>query len=464
MTGDSIGGEEGAINDQIDGEEEYKPTREEVLEQSREYVKALLGAMRQIGASDLFISSGFRPSVKHNGEMKALTDQVMDDSDSETLAMSIMNKEQIAEFEKDLECNFAISEGELGRFRVNVYIQQKSVAMVIRTIAEQIPTIEGMNLPEILKNLSLEKRGLVLLVGGTGSGKSTTLAAMVDHRNSNQAGHIITIEDPVEYAHKPKLSLISHREVGVDTKSWHNALKNTLRQAPDVVLIGEIRDAETMEHAIALSETGHLCMSTLHANNANQALDRIINFFPEERRNQILMDLASNMKAIVSQRLPRTVSGLDRAAAVEIMINSQAISERILKGEFHELKGLMAKSENIGMRTFDNELFKMYESGQIPFDEAIKNSDHPNELRLNIKLKSRTAKNDKNCPFYNGAEGDDADVAAAEEIAKKSDGAAAKPEQSSRQLAGSEKPVIERKPIDLSHLSLEDIDGGEDPA
>ncbi len=302
-----------------------------------------------------------------------------------------MNEKQRKEFEKELECNFAISVPNVSRFRVNVFQQQLHVGMVIRTISAEIPNFEKLKLPASLKHVIMEKRGLVLVVGGTGSGKSTSLAALIDYRNENSAGHIITVEDPVEYVHKHKKSMITHREVGVDSHSWHNALKNTLRQAPDVILIGEIRDTETMEHAIAFAETGHLCLGTLHSNNANQTLDRIINFFPEERRNQLLMDLSSNMKAIVSQRLIRTEDGKGRRAAVEIMLNTPLISDLILKGEFHELKAIMAKSRELGMQTFDQALFDLYNDGAISYEEALRNADSTNELRLQIKLKSSRA-------------------------------------------------------------------------
>lgn len=303
-------------------------------------------------------------------------------------AYSLMNDLQREEFEQHLECNFAINVPGVSRFRVNVFQQQLQVGMVIRTIRAEIPNFEKLRLPIKLKDVIMEKRGLVLVVGGTGSGKSTSLAAMIDFRNENSAGHIITVEDPVEYVHKHKKSMITHREVGVDSHSWHNALKNTLRQAPDVILIGEIRDTETMEHAIAFAETGHLCLGTLHANNANQTLDRIINFFPEERKGQLLMDLSSNMKAIISQRLIRTEDGKGRRAAVEIMLNTPLVADLILKGEMHELKGIMTKSRELGMQTFDQALFDLYNEGAISYDEAIRNADSANELRLQIKLKS----------------------------------------------------------------------------
>jgi twitching motility protein PilU len=302
-----------------------------------------------------------------------------------------MNERQRADFAKDLECNFAISLPEVARFRVNVFQQQQHVGMVIRTIANEIPDFAKLGLPESLKDIVMAKRGLVLVVGATGSGKSTSLAAMINHRNRSSAGHIVTVEDPVEFVHQSHQSLITHREVGIDTRSWHNALKNTLRQAPDVILIGEIRDTETMEHAIAFAETGHLCLGTLHSNSANQTIDRIINFFPEERRKQLLMDLSGNLCAIISQRLVRTVDGKGRKAAMEILINTPIVADKLLKGEFHELKTIMSKSRELGMKTFDWSLFELYNSGAISFEEAIKNADSANELRLNIKLNGAQA-------------------------------------------------------------------------
>jgi twitching motility protein PilU len=357
-------------------------------EQARAYMHKLLAAMSKADGSDLFIASDFPPTMKAHGEMQPLTTQKLTGDMTRQLANSLMNERQREEFAKELECNFALAIPGLSRFRVNVFVQQQHVGMVIRTIASEIPNFETLGLPEILKEVVVSKRGLVLVVGATGSGKSTTLAAMIDHRNRTSSGHIITIEDPVEYVHPSQNSLVTHREVGVDTHTWHNALKNTLRQAPDVILIGEIRDAETMEHAIAFAETGHLCLGTLHANNANQTLDRIINFFPEERRNQLLMDLSANLRAIVSQRLVRTADGKGRKAAIEILINTPTIAERIFKGEFHELKAIMSKSRELGMRTFDWALFELYNEGHIAYEEAIRNADSANELRLNIKLKS----------------------------------------------------------------------------
>jgi twitching motility protein PilU len=358
-------------------------------DQARAYMHKLLAAMAKGGGSDLFISADFPPSMKANGRMQPMTDQRLAGEVTRRLAESLMNEHQRAEFDKEMECNFAISVAGTGRFRVNVYMQQRSVGMVIRTIAAEIPNFEKLKLPEVLKDVVMQKRGLVLVVGATGSGKSTTLAAMIDHRNRTSPGHIITVEDPVEYLHRSQLSLVTHREVGIDTHSWHHALKNTLRQAPDVILIGEIRDTETMEHAIAFAETGHLCLGTLHANSANQTIERIVNFFPEERRAQLLMDLSANLRAIVSQRLVHREDGKGRAAAIEILLNTPTIAERILKGEFHEIKGIMTRSRELGMRTFDWALFELYNDGLIGFDEALRNADSANELRLAIKLKSK---------------------------------------------------------------------------
>ena len=358
-------------------------------EQGRAYVHKLLAAMAQAGGSDLFIANDFPPSMKANGAMVPMSQQKLTGEITQVLAHSLMNETQRAEFAKEMECNFAISIPGVSRFRVNVFVQQRAVGMICRTITSEIPNFEKLDLPEVLKEVIMNKRGLVLVVGGTGSGKSTSLAALIDYRNRTSAGHVITIEDPVEYVHLSKKSLITHREVGIDTHSWHAALKNTLRQAPDVILIGEIRDAETMEHAIAFAETGHLCLGTLHANNSNQTIDRVINFFPEERRNQLLMDLSSNLRAIVSQRLVKTQDGKGRKAAIEILINTPTIAERIFKGAFNDIKSIMEKSREIGMRTFDWALFDLYNSGLISYEEAIRNADSANELRLNIKLKSK---------------------------------------------------------------------------
>ena len=367
---------------------------EETLHEAKTVMFNMLSKVVEIGGSDLFISADFPPSIKYHGLMKPLNKQPLTAEKTKLFAYSLMNQKQREEFATNLECNFAINVPNVSRFRVNVFQQQLQVGMVIRTITAEIPNFKQLLLPEQLKKIIMEKRGLVLVVGGTGSGKSTSLAAMIDHRNESSAGHIITVEDPVEYVHKHKQSMITHREVGVDSHSWHNALKNTLRQAPDVILIGEIRDTETMENAIAFAETGHLCLGTLHANNANQTLDRIINFFPEERRNQLLMDLSSNMKAIISQRLIRTEDGKGRRAAVEIMLNTPLMADLILKSNFHEIKALMTKSRELGMQTFDQALFDLYDEGAISYDEAIRNADSANELRLQIKLKSRRGEGD----------------------------------------------------------------------
>jgi twitching motility protein PilU len=358
-------------------------------DQAMAYMHKLLGAMAQSGGSDLFISAGSPPTMKAHGTLTPLSQQKLQPDVTRVLARSIMNDRQRVEFDREMECNFAIVVPEVSRFRVNVYVQQTHVAMVIRTIANEIPTADKLGLPAVMKELILSKRGLLLIVGGTGSGKSTTLAALIDHRNATTPGHIITVEDPIEYIHEPKKSLVSHREVGVDTHSWEAALKNTLRQAPDVILMGEVRDRETMEHAITFSETGHLCMATLHANSANQAIDRIINFFPEERRPQLLMDLSANLRGIVSQRLIRTEDGKGRKAAIEIMINTPSIADKIFKGQFHEIKPLMERGRESGMRTFDWALFDLYNRGLISYDEALRNADSSNELRLNIKLRSQ---------------------------------------------------------------------------
>jgi twitching motility protein PilU len=357
-------------------------------EQARGYITKLLTAMSKAGGSDLFVSKDFPPAMKMQGAMQPMTNQKLTGEVTRDLASSLMNERQREDFARDLECNFAISLPGVARFRVNVFLQQQNVGMVIRTIANEIPDFAKLGLPDTLKDIVMTKRGLVLVVGATGSGKSTSLAAMVDHRNRNSAGHIVTVEDPVEFVHQSQQSLITHREVGIDTRSWHNALKNTLRQAPDVILIGEIRDTETMEHAIAFAETGHLCLGTLHSNSANQTIDRIINFFSEERRRQLLMDLSSNLRAIVSQRLVRTADGKGRKAAIEILINTPIIADKLLKGEFHEIKSIMSKSRELGMKTFDWSLFELYNEGTITYDEAIRNADSANELRLNIKLNS----------------------------------------------------------------------------
>jgi twitching motility protein PilU len=352
----------------------------------------LLRLMLSKKASDLFITAGFAPAMKVDGKITPVSNQTLTPAHTRELARAIMNDKQWDAFEASNESNFAIAPPDIGRFRVNAFVQQGRIGIVMRTINTVIPRFEELNLPPVLKDIAMVKRGLVIFVGGTGSGKSTSLAAMVGYRNENAADHIITVEDPIEYVHEHKKSIVSQREVGVDTESWFAALKNMLRQAPDVILIGEIRDRETMEYAIAFAETGHLCLSTLHANSANQALDRIINFFPEERRDQLLMDLSLNLKAFISQRLiPR--KGLNgRVAAVEILLNSPLISDLIFKGQVHEIKEVMSKSRELGMQTFDQALFDLYEAGFISYEDALRNADSLNDLRLKIKLHGQEAK------------------------------------------------------------------------
>ena len=358
-------------------------------DQARDYLHKLLAAMARAGGSDLFIAHDFPPSMKSHGAMTPLTQQKLTGEVTAQLARATMNERQREEFEREMECNFAIVVPGVSRFRVNVFMQQGFVGMVLRTIAAEIPNFEKLRLPEVLKGVVMEKRGLVLVVGGTGSGKSTSLAAMVNYRNEKTRGHIITIEDPVEYVHNHKGCVVTHREVGVDTESWHMALKNTLRQAPDVILIGEIRDRDTMEYGIQFAETGHLVLATLHANSANQALDRIINFFPEDRREQLLMDLSLNTRSFISQRLIPRESGTGRIAAMEIMLNSPLIADLIFKGEVAAIKEVMAKSNRLGMKTFDQALFELYESGMISYEDALRNADSKNEVRLRIKLESK---------------------------------------------------------------------------
>lgn len=359
--------------------------------QAEKFVFDLLRMMVAKKASDLFITSGFPPAMKVDGKVMPVTAQSLTAQQAREIARAIMSDKQAAEFDATRECNFAISIPNLSRFRVNAFVQRGSVGLVFRTITSLIPTLEELGLPEILKEVALTKRGLVIFVGGTGSGKSTSLAAMVGYRNQNSFGHIITIEDPIEFMHEHKNCIITQREVGVDTDNWFAALKNTLRQAPDVILIGEIRDRETMDYAIAFSETGHLCMATLHANSTNQALDRIINFFPEERRHQLLMDLSLNMRAFVSQRLLPKKEGKGRKAAMEIMLNSPLISDLIFKGEVHEIKEIISKSRELGMQTFDQALFDLFEADEITYEDALRNADSVNDLRLKIKLKGKDA-------------------------------------------------------------------------
>jgi len=352
----------------------------------------LLSMMLSKRGSDLFITAGFPPAMKIDGKVTPATNQALTPQHTQELARSIMNDKQAAEFEATKECNFAISPAGIGRFRVNAFVQQNRTGLILRTITTTIPNFAELNLPDVLKDIAMTKRGLALFVGGTGSGKSTSLAAMIGHRNENSYGHIITIEDPVEYVHPHNKCILTQREVGVDTETWEAALKNTLRQAPDVILIGEIRDRETMEHAIAFAETGHLCLGTLHANSANQALDRIINFFPEERRQQLLMDLSLNLRAIIAQRLLPLKEGKGRAVAVEVMLNSPLISDLIFKGDVHEIKEIMKKSRELGMQTFDMHLFELYEAGRIGYEDALRNADSVNDLRLQIKLHGKESK------------------------------------------------------------------------
>ena len=361
-------------------------------DQASKFINDLLKLMVSRNGSDLFITGEFPPAMKVDGKVTKVSSQPLNAGHTLALARAIMNDKQAAEFERTKECNFAISPPGVGRFRVNAFIQQGKVGMVMRVIPAVLPTIDGLGVPQVLKEVVMAKRGLAILVGATGSGKSTTLAAMVDWRNEQSYGHIITIEDPVEFVHPHKNCVVTQREVGLDTDSWAAALKNTLRQAPDVILMGEVRDRETMEHAIAFAETGHLCLCTLHANSANQALDRIINFFPEERRAQLLMDLSLNLRAMVSQRLIPKQDSKGRSAVVEVMLNTPLISDLIFKGDVSEIKEIMKKSRNLGMQTFDQALFDAFESNAITYEDALRNADSVNDLRLQIKLNSQRAK------------------------------------------------------------------------
>ena len=361
-------------------------------DQALKFMHDLLRLMSQKNGSDLFITANFPPAIKVDGKIMPVSNQVLAPTHTAELARAIMNDRQAAEFESTKECNFAISPSGIGRFSVNALIQQGRVAVVCRTINLTIPTLDELGLPSVLKDIAMTKRGLVIFVGGTGTGKTTSLAALVDHRNKNSHGHIITIEDPIEFIHDHKGCIVTQREVGVDTDTWEAALKNTLRQAPDVILMGEIRDRDTMDYAVAFAETGHLCLATLHANSTNQAIDRIINFFPEERRHQLLMDLSLNLRALVSQRLLPKKDGKGRVAAIEIMLNSPLISDLIFKGEVHEIKEIMKKSRELGMQTFDQALFDLYEAGRITYEDALRNADSINDLRLHIKLHGKESK------------------------------------------------------------------------
>jgi len=363
-------------------------------DQALKFMQDLLRLMVQKNGSDLFITAGFPPAIKVDGRIVPQSNQVLSPQHTTELARAIMNDKQAAEFEATKECNFAISPADIGRFRVNAYVQQGRVGCVLRTIAQKIPTLDELGLPTVLREIAMAKRGLVIFVGGTGTGKTTSLAAMVDYRNEHSYGHIITVEDPVEYVHQHKNCIITQREVGIDTQDWEIALKNTLRQAPDVILMGEIRDRETMDHAIAFAETGHLCLATLHANSANQAIDRIINFFPEERRQQLLMDLSLNLRSMISQRLLPLLGRKGRVPAVEIMLNSPLISDLIFKGEVSEIKDVMKRSTELGMQTFDQALFKLYEEEMISYEDALRNADSVNDLRLQIKLNSKHGEKD----------------------------------------------------------------------
>lgn len=361
-------------------------------DQAIKFVLDLLNMMIAKDASDMFVTVGFPPAIKVHGQVTAVTKTPLKAEDTKAMVYAIMRDKQLKEYEATNECNFAISPPGIGRFRANAFVQQGNMGMILRTITTEVPTMDELKLPEILKDVAMTKRGLVIMVGGTGSGKSTSLAAIINHRNENERGHIITLEDPIEYVHPHKKCIITQREIGLDSETWEVALKNTLRQAPDVILMGEIRDAQSMEHAIAFAETGHLCVATLHANSANQAIDRIINFFSEERKTQLLMDLSLNLKAVVSQRLLPTVDGKARVAAIEILLNSPLIADLILKGEIHNIKEIMKKSREQGMITFDNALFDLYEADKINYDDAIKNADSANELRLKIKLQGKASK------------------------------------------------------------------------
>jgi twitching motility protein PilU len=361
-------------------------------DQASKFVNDLLRLMVARNGSDLFLTADFPPAIKVDGKVTKVSPQPLTGQHTLALARALMNDKQAAEFERTKECNFAVAPQGVGRFRVNAFVQQGHVGLVLRTIPKNLPSIDTLGLPQILKDIAMTKRGLVIFVGATGSGKSTSLAAIVDHRNENSFGHIITVEDPVEFVHPHKNCIVTQREVGVDTEDWGKALKNMLRQAPDVILMGEIRDRETMDHAVAFAETGHLCLATLHANSANQALDRMINFFPEERRDQLLMDLSLNLKALVSQRLLPRQTGKGRIAAVEILLNTPLMADLIFKGQISDMKELMKRSRELGMQTFDQSLFDLYENHLVTYEDALRNADSHNDLRLNIKLNSMRAR------------------------------------------------------------------------
>jgi len=370
-------------------------------DQALKFMHDLLKLMLTKRGSDLFITAGFPPAIKIDGKIIPQSNQVLTPQHTAELVRAVMNDRQAAEFESTKECNFAISPAGIGRFRCNAFVQQSRIGLVCRTIAQKIPTLEELGMPPVLKDIALSKRGLVIFVGGTGTGKTTSLAALVDYRNENSYGHIITLEDPIEYVHAHKNCVVTQREVGIDTDTWEAGLKNTLRQAPDVILMGEIRDRETMDYAIAFAETGHLCLATLHANSANQAIDRIINFFPEERRHQLLMDLSLNLRGMISQRLIPMKDRKGRVPAVEIMLNSPLMADLIFKGEVAELKDLMKRSRELGMQTFDQSLFDIYENNLISYEDALRNADSINDLRLQIKLNSKHSDRDLNAGIQN---------------------------------------------------------------
>ncbi len=370
-------------------------------DQALKFMHDLLRLMLQKNGSDLFITAGFPPAIKVDGRIVPQSNQALQAQHTAELARSIMNDRQAAEFEAHKECNFGISPAGIGRFRANAYVQQGKVGLVLRTIPQRIPSFDELGMPPVLRDIALAKRGLVIFVGGTGTGKTTSLAAMVDYRNENTYGHIITVEDPIEFVHPHKNCIVSQREIGIDTDSWEAALKNTLRQAPDVILMGEIRDRETMDYAIAFAETGHLCLATLHANSANQAIDRIINFFPEDRRSQLLMDLSLNLRAMISQRLLPLKDRKGRVPAVEVLLNSPLVSDLIFKGEVPGIKEIMKRSRELGMQTFDQSLFELYEAEHISYEDALRNADSVNDLRLQIKLHSKHGDHDLNAGIQN---------------------------------------------------------------
>ncbi|MDR2991833.1 MAG: PilT/PilU family type 4a pilus ATPase [Burkholderiaceae bacterium] len=361
-------------------------------DQASQFIRDLLKLLLKRNGSDLFITADFPPAIKVDGKVIKVSDSLLNAAHTVALVRSVMNDAQAAEFERTKECNFAVAPAGVGRFRCNAFVQQGNVGMVLRTIPQRVPTVDELGLPPVLKDIAMTKRGLAIVVGGTGTGKSTTLAAMIDWRNTSSHGHIISVEDPIEFVHTHKNCIVTQREIGIDTNGWEVALKNTLRQAPDVIVMGEIRDRETMEHAVAFAETGHLCLATLHANNANQALERIANFFPDERRPQVLMDLSMNLRALVSQRLIAQQGSRGRVAAVEVMINSPLISDHIFKGEIGEVREAMKKGTELGMQTFDQHLYALFEDGLIGYEDALRNADSANDLRLNIKLNSKRAR------------------------------------------------------------------------